>query len=85
MDDPSKTPEQTPKKTTRKRKSKTISPNYASLTVVLCPACRGYMTYATSTQGPIQYRKCKRVGCIHHHNAFTVRRQKLGEKGAEAK
>lgn len=62
------------------KKTQKPAPEYASLTVSQCPSCGGFETYATSTQGPIQYRKCRRIGCIHRHNAYPVRRTPVKAK-----
>lgn len=37
-----------------------------------CPACGGTDTEAVSTQGNVQYRHCRRVGCSNHHKNYTV-------------
>lgn len=47
-------------------------PVYAFPTRSRCPACGGVETYAVSTQGNVQYRKCRRIGCKHLHRAYVV-------------
>lgn len=37
-----------------------------------CPACASTDTEARSTQGNIQYRHCRRVGCPNHHKNYAV-------------
>jgi hypothetical protein len=37
-----------------------------------CPACHGTDTFATSTQGGIQYRTCRRVGCRYYGKSYPV-------------
>ena len=32
-----------------------------------CPRCRGWDTVATSTQGDVQYRRCRAVVCQHRY------------------
>jgi Zn ribbon nucleic-acid-binding protein len=37
-----------------------------------CPTCKGTDTIATSTQGDVQYRQCRRVGCRSYRKNYTV-------------
>lgn len=37
-----------------------------------CPACNSSDTEARSTQGGVQYRHCRRIGCEHHHRNYAV-------------
>ena len=37
-----------------------------------CPACKGTDTIATSTQGDVQYRQCRKVGCRNYHKNYPV-------------
>jgi Zn ribbon nucleic-acid-binding protein len=37
-----------------------------------CPACKGTDTEAKSTQGSVQYRQCRRVGCRNYRKNYVV-------------
>ncbi len=37
-----------------------------------CPACGSLDTEARSTQGNVQYRRCRRIGCENHHQNYSV-------------
>ena len=42
-----------------------------------CPACQSTDTEAKTTQGQIQYRHCRRVGCRHYHKNYVVIGKKI--------
>ena len=48
-----------------------------------CPRCRQYNSIAVSTQGNIQYRKCKTPICLG--NNFSVRGRPAEQPKAEEK
>jgi Zn ribbon nucleic-acid-binding protein len=42
-------------------------------TVSKCPRCGTTDTQAVSTQGNVQYRTCRRIGCLHHYTVIGQR------------
>ncbi len=51
------------KKAGGKRKPKATEPEYAFPTKVRCPRCKTTDNVRVSSEGPVQYRKCRRAHC----------------------
>jgi rRNA maturation protein Nop10 len=63
-----------------KKKEADAGPQYTFEKNPRCPACGSRDSTATSTQGRIQYRKCRRVGCYH---LFHIEAAKLLPKESQ--
>lgn len=71
-----------PKETVKKKGKRYVFPRQGD---IKCPECGLCETVATSTQGPIQHRKCTRAVPICTHPSFKVKGREVKEKPPEEK